>query len=49
MNKIYIVGNVGSGKTTFANKLSKALNIKNYELDSLVWNNKSIRRIQRCK
>lgn len=46
MNKIYIVGNVGSGKTTLANKLSKNLNIKNYELDSLVWDDskESIRR-----
>lgn len=37
--KIYIIGNVGSGKTTLAKKLSKELNIKHYELDDLVWNN----------
>lgn len=42
MNKIYIVGNVGSGKTTLALKLSKDLKIKNYELDSLVWDNNKI-------
>ena len=37
MAKIYIVGPVGSGKTTFAKKLSKELNIPYYELDSICW------------
>lgn len=37
MNKIYIIGPVGSGKTTLARKLSKQLNIKFYELDKVVW------------
>lgn len=37
MNKIYIIGPVGSGKTTFAKKISKELNIPFYELDSFVW------------
>lgn len=36
-NKIYIMGPVGSGKTTFATKLSKLYNIKYYELDKVCW------------
>lgn len=35
--KIYIVGPVGSGKTTFAKKLSNALDIPYYELDNICW------------
>lgn len=35
--KIYILGPVGSGKSTLAKKISCALNIKYYELDSIVW------------
>lgn len=38
MKKIYIVGGVATGKTTFSKKLSKLLNIDCYELDNLVWN-----------
>lgn len=37
MSKIYIIGPVGSGKTTFSKKLSKISNIKRYELDKIVW------------
>jgi adenylate kinase family enzyme len=36
-NRIYIIGPVGSGKTTLSKRLSKKLNIKNYELDKIVW------------
>jgi len=36
-NKIYIIGPVGSGKTTLSKLLSKKYNIKNYELDKIVW------------
>lgn len=36
-NKIYIIGPCGSGKTTFATKLSKLYNIKYYELDKVSW------------
>lgn len=36
-NKIYIIGPPGSGKTTFAAKLSKKCNIKYYELDKVSW------------
>lgn len=34
--KILIIGIVASGKTTLATKLSKNLNIKKYEIDSIV-------------
>lgn len=34
--KILIIGSVASGKTTFAKKLSKELNIDYYEIDSIV-------------
>ncbi len=39
--RIYIIGQVGSGKTTLANKLSKRYKIKHYELDKVVWNDKN--------
>ena len=35
--KIYIIGNVASGKTTLAKHLSKKLNIDYYSLDKVVW------------
>lgn len=37
MTKIYILGSVGSGKTTLAKKLSKDLDVNHYELDNVVW------------
>ena len=37
MDKIYIIGPVGSGKTTLATKLSEIHNIKYYELDKVAW------------
>ncbi|WP_019414713.1 hypothetical protein [Paenisporosarcina sp. TG20] len=37
VNKIRIVGSVGSGKTTLARQLSRKLNIKMYTLDEMVW------------
>lgn len=36
-NKIFIVGGIGSGKTTLANKLSNILHIKTYELDDIAY------------
>ena len=36
-DKIYIIGPVGCGKTTFATNLSKLYNIKYYELDKVSW------------
>lgn len=35
--KIYIIGPVGSCKTTLSELLSKKYNIKKYELDKVVW------------
>lgn len=35
--KIYIIGPVGSGKTSLSNYLSKKYKIKNYELDKVVF------------
>jgi adenylate kinase family enzyme len=37
MQKIHIIGSVGSGKTTLARMLSTRLNIPFYELDNVVW------------
>lgn len=37
MKKIYIIGPVGSGKTTFSKKLSEKYNITRYELDKVSW------------
>lgn len=36
-NKIYIIGPVGSGKTTLAKKLSEKYKIKYYQLDKVSW------------
>ncbi len=36
--KILIIGSVGSGKSTYARKLSNELNIESYEIDSIVHN-----------
>jgi len=41
MNKIYIIGPVGSGKTTFSKKLSKKYKIKRYELDKVSWDDEN--------
>ncbi len=38
-NKILIVGNGGSGKTTLSNKISKMLNIPILHLDNIYWIN----------
>ena len=35
--KIYIIGPVGSGKTSFSKELSKKYHIKCYELDKIIW------------
>lgn len=46
MKKIYIIGPIGSGKTTFSKKLSKKYNITSYELDKVSWDddNGNVRR-----
>ncbi len=36
-NRIYIIGPVGSGKTTLSKILSQKYNIERYELDKIVW------------
>lgn len=41
MNKIRIVGPVGSGKTTLAKKLSKQKGIPMFSLDEVVWSRSS--------
>jgi adenylate kinase family enzyme len=41
-NKILIIGGIGSGKTTLANKLSKILKIKSYELDNIAYKRRDI-------
>lgn len=43
--KIYIIGPVGSGKTTLAKKISKKNNLPFYELDKIIWDDeKGIKR-----
>lgn len=39
--KIYIIGPIGSGKTTLSKKLSKKYKIKTYELDCLVYDDEN--------
>ena len=39
--KIHIIGGPGSGKTFFAEKLSRELGIQHYDLDDLQWDNES--------
>lgn len=48
-NKILIVGGIVSGKTTLANKLSKLLKIKNYELDNIAYKRRDIYEKQKPK
>lgn len=39
--KIHIIGGSGSGKTFLAKKYSKEYNIPHYDLDDVMWDNKS--------
>ncbi len=39
--KIHIIGGPGSGKTFLAEKLSKELGVRHYDLDDLQWDNQS--------
>lgn len=48
-NKIFIVGGIGSGKTTLARKLSKKLNIKHYELDNIAYKKRETHEKQKPK
>ncbi|MFD1032521.1 AAA family ATPase [Metaplanococcus flavidus] len=47
--RIHIIGSVGSGKTTFAKKLSAKLNIPCYELDNVVRERKETGDIMRTE
>lgn len=47
MNKILISGIVASGKTTLAKRLSEAMNIPWYELDSIVYHQTATERYKR--
>lgn len=47
MSKIYIIGAVGSGKTTLAKRLAKAKNIPYYEIDEIVYYRKNHKRHRR--
>ncbi len=37
MKKIYIIGIVGAGKTTLSKELSQRLNIRSYEVDTIIY------------
>lgn len=37
MQRIFITGNAGTGKTTLSKQISKLLDIKSYGLDKIVW------------
>ena len=39
--KIHTIGGPGSGKTSLAEKLSKEIGIRHYDLDDLQWDNQS--------
>ena len=41
MSRIYIIGPIGSGKTTFSKKLSLKYNIERYELDNISWDDEN--------
>ena len=41
-NRIFIVGEIASGKTTLAKKISKILKIKHYELDNIAYKRRDI-------
>jgi len=40
--RIFITGGIASGKTTLAEKLSKKLKIKNYELDNIAYKRRDV-------
>ena len=41
VSRIYIIGPIGSGKTTFSKKLSLKYNIERYELDNISWDDEN--------
>ena len=40
--KIHIIGGSGTGKTFFAEKISKQYNIPHFDLDDIFWDNNAI-------
>lgn len=46
LNRIYIIGNVGSGKTTLSKKLSKKLGVGHFEVDNIAHKNTEMGRIR---
>lgn len=46
--KIYVIGPVGSGKSTLSKRLAKYYDIPYYELDSVIWEYHSDGDIKRC-
>ncbi len=45
LNKIFIIGIAGSGKTTLAKKISQILKIDSYDLDKIVFRKKDFERV----
>ena len=45
--RIYIIGSVGSGKTTLSRKLAHSLQISHYETDNFVWQRMPLNDIRR--
>jgi len=44
VNRVYIIGNSASGKTSLARKLSRILKIKSHDLDDFYWERKFTRK-----
>lgn len=44
--KIYIIGSVGSGKTTLARKVARKLQVPHFETDNFVWKRNSLEDIR---
>ena len=49
LNRIYILGTVGSGKSFLGNRISKGLGIKHYDLDDIYWERKYSKRRNKKK
>ncbi len=49
LNRIYIVGNVGSGKTTLSKKLSKKFGLRHFEVDNIAHKNTEMGRIRQSE
>ncbi len=47
MRKIYVIGTVGTGKTTLAKRIATEYNLNHYELDNIVWKAEDSKEIRR--